>query len=66
MAIDYSLELNKSSITIVHKGNIMKFTEGAFRDWAYNVVTSEYNGKVLNGLTDHRRTNFREVESSNS
>ena len=48
MAIDYSLELNKSSITIVHKGNIMKYTEGAFRDWAYNVVTSEYNGKVLN------------------
>ena len=47
MAIDYSLELNKSSITIVHKGNIMKYTEGAFRDWAYNVVTSEYNGKVL-------------------
>ena len=51
MAIDYSLELNKSSITIVHKGNIMKYTEGAFRDWAYNVVTNEYNGKVLNDGT---------------
>ena len=51
MAIDYSLELNKSSITIVHKGNIMKYTEGAFRDWAYNVVTSEYSGKVLNDGT---------------
>ena len=51
MAIDYSLELNKSSITIVHKGNIMKYTEGAFRDWAYNVVTSEYNGKTLNDGT---------------
>ncbi len=51
MAIDYSLELNKSSITIVHKGNIMKYTEGAFRDWAYNVVSSEYNGKVLNDGT---------------
>jgi len=51
MAIDYSLELNKSSITIVHKGNIMKYTEGAFRDWAYNVVTSEYNGKALNDGT---------------
>ena len=51
MAIDYSLELNKSSITIVHKGNIMKYTEGAFRDWAYDVVTSEYNGKVLNDGT---------------
>ena len=51
MAIDYSLELNKSSITIVHKGNIMKYTEGAFRDWAYNVVTSEYNGKTLDDGT---------------
>ena len=51
MAIDYSLELNKSSITIVHKGNIMKYTEGAFRDWAYDVVTSEYGGKALNDGT---------------
>jgi isocitrate dehydrogenase len=46
MAIDYSLALNKSSITVVHKGNIMKFTEGAFRDWAYDVVTKEYNGII--------------------
>jgi isocitrate dehydrogenase len=46
MAIDYSLALNKSSITIVHKGNIMKYTEGAFRDWAYDVVTNEYNGRI--------------------
>ena len=44
MAIDYSLELNKSSITIVHKGNIMKYTEGAFRDWSYDVVKDEYGG----------------------
>ena len=51
MAIDYSLELNKSSITIVHKGNIMKYTEGAFRDWAYDVVTSEYGGKILDDGT---------------
>jgi isocitrate dehydrogenase len=46
MAIDYSLALNKSSITIVHKGNIMKYTEGAFRDWAYDVVLNEYNGNI--------------------
>ena len=51
MAIDYSLELNKSSITIVHKGNIMKYTEGAFRDWAYDVVESEYDGKILDDGT---------------
>ena len=47
MAVDYSLDMNKSSITIVHKGNIMKYTEGAFRDWAYDVVETEYNGKEL-------------------
>ena len=46
MAIDYSLALNKSSITVVHKGNIMKYTEGAFRDWAYDVVTKEYSGII--------------------
>ena len=46
MAVDYSLDMNKSSI-IVHKGNIMKYTEGAFRDWAYDVVETEYNGKEL-------------------
>ena len=60
MAIDYSLELDKSSITIVHKGNIMKYTEGAFRDWAYKVVTEEYSGKILNDgtyLIENRKFN---------
>ena len=49
MAIDYSLALNKSSITIVHKGNIMKYTEGAFRDWGYELAKSSYNASDLDG-----------------
>ena len=49
MAIDYSLELNKSSITIVHKGNIMEFTEGAFRDWGYEISREEFGAKPLDG-----------------
>lgn len=41
-AIDYALENNRPSVTLVHKGNIMKFTEGAFRDWGYEVAEEEY------------------------
>ncbi|MBN2694400.1 NADP-dependent isocitrate dehydrogenase [bacterium] len=37
-AFDYALQYNRKSVTIVHKGNIMKFTEGGFKDWAYSVV----------------------------
>jgi isocitrate dehydrogenase len=42
MAIDYALEHGRHSITLMHKGNIMKFTEGAFRDWAYELAAEEY------------------------
>ncbi|WP_024297275.1 NADP-dependent isocitrate dehydrogenase [Methylomicrobium lacus] len=41
-AIDYALVNNRKSVTIVHKGNIMKFTEGAFRNWAYALAEREY------------------------
>lgn len=41
-AIDYALEHKQKSVTIVHKGNIMKFTEGGFRDWAYNYAEKHY------------------------
>lgn len=47
MAIQYALTHNRKSVTIVHKGNIMKFTEGAFRDWGYEVAKEEFGGKVL-------------------
>jgi isocitrate dehydrogenase len=47
MAIDYALEHKKESVTIVHKGNIMKFTEGAFRTWGYEVAQEEFGEKTI-------------------
>jgi isocitrate dehydrogenase len=47
MAIEYALEHKKQSVTIVHKGNIMKFTEGAFRNWAYEAAKEEFNEKTI-------------------
>ncbi|MFB6082974.1 MAG: NADP-dependent isocitrate dehydrogenase, partial [Halorientalis sp.] len=46
-AIDYALENDRDSVTLVHKGNIMKFTEGAFRDWGYEVAEEEYGSEVI-------------------
>ena len=43
-AIDYAIDNNRSSVTLVHKGNIMKFTEGAFRDWGYEIAKNTYGG----------------------
>jgi len=45
-AIDYAIANKRKSVTIVHKGNIMKFTEGAFRKWAYALAEREYGSKV--------------------
>src|ERR1051326_7197888 len=45
-AIQYAVDNKKTSVTLVHKGNIMKFTEGAFRDWGYEVAEREFGGKV--------------------
>ncbi len=42
-AIEYALEHNRRSVTLVHKGNIMKYTEGAFREWGYELVTEEFS-----------------------
>jgi isocitrate dehydrogenase len=42
MAIQYAIEKSKESVTLVHKGNIMKFTEGAFRDWGYEVAREKF------------------------
>ena len=47
-AIDYAVRQKRKSVTLVHKGNIMKFTEGAFRDWGYALARSEY------GATDYQ------------
>jgi len=46
-SIEYALKQNRKSLTIVHKGNIMKFTEGAFKDWAYNVAVKQFRGQVV-------------------
>jgi isocitrate dehydrogenase len=46
-AIQYAIDLNRKSVTIVHKGNIMKYTEGAFRDWCYQVAKEKFNAKPL-------------------
>lgn len=48
-AIQYAIKHNKSSVTLVHKGNIMKFTEGAFRDWGYAVARDEFGATPLAG-----------------
>ena len=45
-AIQYALENKRRSVTLVHKGNIMKFTEGAFRDWGYELVKEEFSDVV--------------------
>jgi isocitrate dehydrogenase len=45
MAIEFALSEKRDSLTIVHKGNIMKYTEGAFRDWAYELIKNKYNGR---------------------
>jgi isocitrate dehydrogenase len=46
-AIQYALDRGRSSVTLVHKGNIQKFTEGAFRDWGYQLARAEFAGRVL-------------------
>ena len=47
MAIEYAVKNDRPSMTLVHKGNIMKFTEGAFRDWGYEVAKDGFGGTVI-------------------
>ncbi len=48
-AIRYAINHKRKSVTLVHKGNIMKFTEGAFRDWGYEVAQKEFGGQPIDG-----------------
>jgi len=48
-AIQYAIDQDLPSVTLVHKGNIMKFTEGAFRDWGYELAQQEFGGELLDG-----------------
>ncbi len=50
-AIDYAIEHNRKSVTLVHKGNIMKFTEGGFRQWGYDAAISDYGARTADGKT---------------
>ncbi len=46
-AIQYAIDHNRSSVTLVHKGNIMKFTEGAFKDWGYELARDEFSAETI-------------------
>lgn len=48
-AIEYAIDNHRDSVTLVHKGNIMKFTEGAFKDWGYEVARTVYSAELLDG-----------------
>jgi len=52
MAIQYAIKHGKKSVTLVHKGNIMKFTEGAFRDWGYELAKDEFAEQVAKEWSD--------------
>ena len=48
-SIQYAIDQDLPSVTLVHKGNIMKFTEGSFRDWGYELAIEEFGGELLDG-----------------
>ncbi|MCX5592065.1 NADP-dependent isocitrate dehydrogenase [Alcaligenes endophyticus] len=48
-AIQYAIDNDRSSVTLVHKGNIMKFTEGGFRDWGYELAQQEFGAELIDG-----------------
>lgn len=48
-AIQYAIDNDKPSVTLVHKGNIMKFTEGGFRDWGYDLALKEFGAELIDG-----------------
>ena len=48
-AIQYAIDNKRTSVTLVHKGNIMKFTEGAFKNWGYHVAARDFGGELYNG-----------------
>ncbi len=69
-AIQYALDFNKPSVTLVHKGNIMKFTEGAFRDWGYELAKEEFRSRIVTEretwILDNREKNPSLTEEENA
>jgi isocitrate dehydrogenase len=58
-AIDYALQNGYTSVTLVHKGNIMKYTEGAFRDWGYELAKEEFAEQIVTEADVHERHDGR-------
>ena len=56
-AIEYAIEHKKRSVTLVHKGNIMKFTEGGFKEWGYELARDEFGANAIEGKTGFRCDN---------
>ena len=69
-AIRYALDFGRPSVTLVHKGNIMKFTEGAFRDWGYELAREEFRNEVVTELEtwilDNRERNPQITDEENA
>src|SRR3989442_3160297 len=65
-AISHALEYKRRSVTLVHKGNIMKFTEGAFRDWGYQVAEREFGPRVYTGAQWERTRKEKGEEAAHA
>jgi isocitrate dehydrogenase len=69
-AVRYALDFNRPSVTLVHKGNIMKFTEGAFRDWGYEIARDEFRGDIVTEretwILDNREKNPSITDEENA
>ena len=69
-AIQYALDFSKPSVTLVHKGNIMKFTEGAFRDWGYELAKAEFREHIVTEretwILENREKNSSLTEEENA
>ena len=68
-AIQYAIDNDKPSVTLVHKGNIMKFTEGAFRDWGYELAAQEFGATLIDGgpwMRLHNPRSGREITIKDS
>jgi isocitrate dehydrogenase len=64
-AIEYAIKEGRKSLTLVHKGNIMKFTEGAFKNWGYELVEREYGDKVFTWAQYDRIKDEKGTEAAN-
>ena len=65
-AIRWALENKRKSVTLVHKGNIMKYTEGAFRNWGYELAESEFGDQVYTWAQWERTKDAQGEEAANA